>query len=142
MIASLEGMPRVLDLGTNQITIMVKGVGYLVTITPDYLQELWDENPSGPIEFPIFTVYKEGDVFLYGFRNREERQMFGFLLKARGVGPSIAMLVISELSVSDIIDIVAKSDKARLLAIRGIGDATADNILKQLKKEYLDVTGT
>ena len=68
--------------------------------------------------------------------------MFGFLLKARGVGPSIAMLIISELSVSDIIDIVAKSDKARLLAIRGIGDATADNILKQLKKEYLDVTGT
>jgi Holliday junction DNA helicase RuvA len=119
--SSPEGL--VLDVG---------GVGYLVAATPAVLRRA-----DGADELTVETYLhvREDALQLYGFDNREERELFVQLLSVTGIGPKVALAVLSGSPASELRRAIAREDAARFQAIPGIGKKTAERIVLELKEK-------
>jgi Holliday junction DNA helicase RuvA len=129
MIGSLRGV-IVERVGDSTVLIEVAGVGYLVTVTPRTFGEL---EPTSTAFLHIHHHIREDAQTLYGFVHRSERDTFETLLSVHGVGPSMAIAVLSMHSPHALVDIVAASDLSALTAVPGIGRKTAERIVMELK---------
>lgn len=134
MIGSLRGtvverMPDGLAL------VEVGGVGYLVHVTPRTLAEL---EPTSPAFLYVHHHIREDAQTLFGFLQRDERAAFGVLIATHGIGPSMAMSILSTHTPRALVDIVASSDIAALTLVPGVGKKTAERLLVELKNR-LDV---
>jgi Holliday junction DNA helicase RuvA len=137
MIAFLKG---VLIHKTPQLIILdVNGVGYQVQtpLTTYYaLPELY-----APLSFFIYTHVREDMIGLYGFLTQNERELFTLLLGVSGIGPKLAMTILSGLSPRELIQSVQNEDLARLSSIQGIGKKTAGRMLLELKEKISALAG-
>lgn len=134
MIGSLRGtvverMPDGLAL------VEVGGVGYLVHVTPRTLAEL---EPTSPAFLYVHHHIREDAQTLFGFLQRDERAAFSVLIATHGIGPSMAMSILSTHTPRALVDIVASSDIAALTLVPGVGKKTAERLLVELKNR-LDV---
>lgn len=129
MIGTLRG--TVVERGSDS-TVLVDtgGVGYVVHVTPRVLAEC---EPTTDVSFRIHHYIREGQQALYGFLDRAERDAFEVLLGAHGVGPSLAMAVLSTLTPATLADVVAAGDAASLTNVPGIGRKTADRLIVELR---------
>jgi len=129
MIGRLAG--TLLEKNPPQILVEASGVGYEVEVPMSTFYNL----PASGERVTLLThlVVREDAHLLYGFGTEAERRAFRQLLKISGVGPRIALAVLSGLSVGELVDAVAAQESGRLVKIPGIGRKTAERLLLELK---------
>jgi Holliday junction DNA helicase RuvA len=129
MIAHLCGVLR--EKSADRLVVDVQGVGYLVFIPFSTYYEMGEEGSD--VSLKIHTHVTENSLSLYGFRTDRERQLFLKLIQISGIGPRLAVTILSGLPVNDLMEAVAHSDVARLSTIPGVGKKTAERIALELK---------
>lgn len=129
MIASLQG--KLLEVNPPAIVIDVNGVGYLAQASMSTIYEL----PQVTHSVFLYThmVVREDAQLLYAFSNPQERVLFQALIKINGVGPKVALAILSHASISDLCEWVAEKAVIRFKKIPGVGPKTAERILLDLK---------
>ena len=128
MIARLRG--RVAGRTATGLILDVNGVGYLVAATPS-VHRLGDAE----IVVEIYTHVREDALQLYGFATAEERELFELLLGVSGVGPKVALAIVSGSTPVDLRRAIARDDHKRFQAIPGIGLKTAQRVVLELKEK-------
>ncbi len=129
MIGFLEGMLRAKS--PDYVIVDVHGVGYHVHVP---LSTFCDLPELGqPVELNIHTHVREDAIQLYGFRTIAEKEMFLLLTGVNGVGPKLAMVVLSGISPDDLRQVVVRQDYLRLKNIPGVGKKIADRIVLELR---------
>jgi holliday junction DNA helicase RuvA len=129
MIGRLAG--RLLEKTPPTVVVDVQGVGYEVDVPMSTFCNLPAMGQS--ITLHIHQVVREDAVLLFGFGTEGERRAFRQLLKISGIGPRMALALLSGMSVQDLADAVASQESARLTRVPGIGKKTAERILLELK---------
>jgi len=129
MIAHLRG--TLIDKAPNRVVLDAGGVGYGVTISVATFVKLGDI--GGPAELLIHTHLTDDALTLFGFVLAEERDMFLKLIGISGIGPKLAMNILSGIEPRDLEDAVRRTDVARLTMVPGIGKKTALRIAMELQ---------
>jgi holliday junction DNA helicase RuvA len=137
MIGFLRG--RVIDKQPNRLIVDVQGVGYEVHVPLSTFYEAGDAGAD--IALRVHTHVREEAIQLYGFLTALEQQVFERLIGISGIGPRLAIAVLSGIDPRDLVGAVQRGDVARLTAIPGIGKKTAERIVLELKDrlKQLDV---
>lgn len=131
MIASLRG--RLLGRGTSTAVVDVGGVGYLIhscAPTLAALGEMGDE-----VFVYVQTRVREDSITLYGFISTEEQSVFEMLLGVQGVGPSVALSMLSTIPPLDLLVAIAKDNVFLLTAANGVGSRLATRIIADLREK-------
>ena len=126
MIANLRG--KILYRSTEWIVLNVGGVGY--EIYPTHADEL---AVNQEVELWIYTSVREDAIQLFGFENIQEREVFLALLKVSGIGPKLAVRILTAYAWYGLLNIINTGDSAALTAIPKVGRKTAEQILVELK---------
>ncbi|MEI6668643.1 MAG: Holliday junction branch migration protein RuvA [Acidobacteriota bacterium] len=129
MIAMLRG--RLADKQPNRIIIDVGGVGYDVSVPLSTFYRLGE--PGSDVVLRIHTHVREDALALYGFGTAFEQQIFERLIATSGIGPKLALAVLSGIEAADLVRAVQSGDVVRLTAIPGVGKKTAERICLELK---------
>ncbi len=129
MIASLRG--RILEKQPNRIVVDVAGVGYDVSVPLSTFYGLGDAGSD--IALRIHTHVREDALLLYGFATKLEQDLFERLISISGIGPKVALAVLSGIEPPDLIRAIERGDLPRLTAIPGVGKKTSERIVLELK---------
>jgi Holliday junction DNA helicase RuvA len=135
MISFLRG--RVHDKHPNAVTVDVGGVGYDVHVPLSTFYNLGEEGEE--VSLRVYTHVREDTLQLYGFLTEVERQLFERLIGISGIGPKLAIVVLSGMEPRDLIAAVQRADVVRLTGIPGIGKKTAERIVLELKDRLKQV---
>lgn len=128
MIGRIEGL--LVEVTDNVALIAVGGVAYELEITQTALARL--PAREQPVVFYTHFVVREDAQQLYGFASRGERDLFRALIRISGVGPKLALSLISSVTLADLAAAVQTRDVARLTRVPGIGRKTAERLLVEL----------
>ena len=129
MIAFLRG--RVLDKQPNKITVDVQGVGYEVHVPLSTYYDVGEEGAE--VALRVHTHVREESLQLFGFLTTLEQQLFERLIATSGIGPKLAIAVLSGIDSAELVGAVQRGDVARLTGVPGIGRKTAERIVLELK---------
>ena len=129
MIAHLRG--SILDKHPNRIVIDVNGVGYEVFVPLSTFYGLGE--PGTATALRIHTHVREDALLLYGFATQLEQDLFERLIGVSGIGPKLALAVLSGIEPEEFIRAIERGDLARLTAIPGVGKKTSERIVLELK---------
>jgi Holliday junction DNA helicase RuvA len=129
MIGQLRG--RLAEKRPNQVLVDVGGVGYLVQVPLSTYAALGELHAE--VTLLIHTHVREDALALYGFVSAREKHFFEMLLSASGVGPTLALKILSGMSVEELVPAIRGSDLARLTKIPGVGRKTAERMVVELK---------
>jgi Holliday junction DNA helicase RuvA len=129
VIAFLRG--RLSDKQPNRIVLDVNGVGYDVSVPLSTFYGLGEEGSD--IALRIHTHVREDALSLYGFSTPLELALFERLISISGIGPKLALAVLSGIETPDLVRAIEGADVARLTAIPGVGKKTAERIIIELK---------
>ena len=135
MIGQLRG--SLADKRPNQILVDVGGVGYLVHVPLSTFASLGELHTE--VTLLIHTHVRDDVLALYGFLSAREKHLFELLLSASGVGPTLALKILSGMSVEELIPAIRASDLARLTRIPGVGRKTAERMVVELKDKLAAV---
>jgi holliday junction DNA helicase RuvA len=133
VIARLRGKP--VANTPEGLVLDVGGVGYLVHATPTAVRK---GDAADEISVETYLHVREDVLQLYGFADRSERVLFVQLLAVTGIGPKVALAIVSGSPVADLRRAIARGDSARFQAIPGIGKKTAERIVLELKEKLGD----
>lgn len=130
MIGRLNG--RLIEKNPTDLLIECGGVGYEVKISLNTFSQLGSEEAV-----QLFTklIVREDAHILYGFANKEEREMFNHLVSVSGIGPNTAMIMLSSLVPDEIAQAILTEDVATIQKIKGIGTKTAQRVIIDLKSK-------
>ncbi len=131
MIAALTG--RVLSKGTDRVVIDVVGVGYEVFLSGDGVARLADVGED--VFLHIHTNVREDAITLYGFLEEQEKELFLTLKTVTGIGPKLALAMLSGLRVAEICGAIVNGDIKLLTTLQGVGKKTAERICVDLKEK-------
>jgi holliday junction DNA helicase RuvA len=129
MIGQLRG--ALIDKRPNQVIIDVAGVGYQVQVPLSTFTGLGALHAE--VTLLIHTHLREDQIALYGFLTAREKQCFELLISASGVGPSLALKILSGISLDELVPAVRKGDILQLRRIPGVGQKTAERIVVELR---------
>ncbi len=129
MIAHLRG--RLISKHPNQAIVEAAGVGYDVTISIPTFSDL--PAMGGEVALHIHTHVREDAIALFGFLRAEEKQLFEKLITVSGIGPKLAITILSGMAASDLVGSIRANDYARLTKIPGIGKKTAERMCVDLR---------
>ena len=133
MIARLRG--RLVANTPEGLVIDVGGVGYLVAATPAAARKAERQNEAS---LHTYLHVREDALQLYGFADGSERELFVQLLSVNGVGPKVALAIVSGSPAADLRRAITLEDSARFQAIPGIGKKTAERIVLELREKLAD----
>lgn len=131
MISTLKG--KLIKKSPEAVVVDVSGVGYEVRVPLSSLSELPDV--GAPVLLYIHTSLKDDTIELYGFREEAERDLFRKLLTVTGVGPRLALNILSGTKVADLEYAIENEDIALLTRLPGVGKKTAQRILFELREK-------
>ncbi len=129
MIGQLRG--RLVEKRPNQVVLDAGGVGYLVNIPLSTFYGLGELHSETTLL--IHTHVREDQLALYGFLTARERHLFKLLLEASGVGPGLAVKMLSGLPLEELVPAIHRGDVAQLVRIPGVGRKTAERIVVELR---------
>jgi holliday junction DNA helicase RuvA len=129
VIASLRG--KILEKHPNRIVVDVNGVGYEVFVPLSTFYGLGD--PGSEIAVRVHTHVREDALLLYGFVTLLEQELFERLIGIGGIGPKLALAVLSGIEPMELVGAIERGDVARLTAIPGVGKKTSERIVLELK---------
>src|ERR671932_1094263 len=130
MIASLRGKP--VARTPEGLVLDVGGVGYLVHATPRALARA---DGAAEVTLPTYLAVREDALQLYGFADGDERELFVHLLAVNGIGPKVALTIVSGSRPADLRKAILLEDTKRFEAIPGIGKKTAQRVVLELKEK-------
>ena len=129
MIAHLRG--RLLVKHPNQAIVETGGVGYDLTISVPTFSEL---PPAGSeVALHVHTHVREDAIALYGFLRAAEKQLFEKLISVSGIGPKLAITILSGMPADEIVNAIRGNDLAKLTRVPGIGKKTAERMVLELR---------
>jgi len=135
MIAYLRG--AVLEKSGGTVIVLAGGVGYEVTVPVSTYSALPDLDQE--VSLRIYTKVSEDDISLYGFLTTIEKRAFEKLITVSGIGPSLAVKVLSGVAVENLVACLRGGDVASLTRIPGIGKKTAERMIVELKDKLDDL---
>ncbi|HEV2287941.1 MAG TPA: Holliday junction branch migration protein RuvA [Candidatus Acidoferrales bacterium] len=138
MIGQLRG--ALVDKRPNQVIVDAGGVGYQVQIPLSTFAGLGALHAE--VTLLIHTHLREDQIALYGFLTAREKQLFEMLISASGVGPSLALKILSGMGLDDLVPAIRKGDVVRLKQIPGVGQKTAERIILELRDKLAAVEVT
>ena len=136
MIAHLRG--KLVEKEPARVVVDVNGVGYEIYVPLTTFSALPDR--GGEVSIDIHTHVREDVIALYGFSSRRERTIFEKLMTISGIGPKLAVTILSGGSVDDLVNAIKRNDLARLTAIPGVGKKTAERIVVELRDKLQEFT--
>ena len=129
MIAHLRG--RLLHKAPQSVVVDVAGVGYRASIPVSTFYRLGDEGSE--VSLRIHTHVREDAIALFGFASTGEQALFERLIEVAGVGPRLAVNILSGIEADELVEALRSSDVARLVRIPGVGRKTAERLVVELK---------
>ncbi|MDP2219599.1 MAG: Holliday junction branch migration protein RuvA [Hydrogenophaga sp.] len=132
MIGRLQGL--LAEKNPPQVLVDCHGVGYEVDVPMSTFYNLPETGQA--VTLLTHFVVREDAQILYGFGTAQERQAFRQLIKITGVGPRMALSVLSGMSVADLAQAITRQEVARLVKVPGIGKKTAERLLLELKGKF------
>jgi holliday junction DNA helicase RuvA len=134
VIASVRGSVQVRR--ADHVVVECGGVGYRLAVSAGTLRSV----PSTGSEVVLHThlVVRDDGMSLYGFAAEEERDLFLMLVQVQGVGPKVALAVLSGGTPRELLNAIASGDTARFQAVPGIGKRTAERIIVELREKVAD----
>lgn len=137
MIGSLTG--RIVErLHPGRLVIDVNGVGYDVETSLHTFFQL--ENQEEVIGLHIHMVVREDALLLYGFLSQEERTLFRLLIKVNGIGPKLAIAILSSITPGEFIQCIHQNNASLLTRLPGIGKKTAERLVMEMKDKLAEVS--
>jgi len=133
MISRLSGILAYKSLPA--VTVDVHGVGYRVFVPLTTFYEL--PEPGKSITLQLHTHVKEDAISLFGFYTLEERDMFQVMISVSGIGPRLALNILSGISAEELVDAISGGNLRRLLRIPGVGKKMAERLVLELKDKVL-----
>jgi Holliday junction DNA helicase RuvA len=130
VIASVEGV--VAEIGADSLILETGGIGYRVFAGP---RTLAAARPGGRLKLRTYHLVREDAQSLYGFRTSEELGFFEQLLAVTGVGPKVALAIVSARPVADLQLAILQSDEAVLTSVSGVGKKLAGRVILELKEK-------
>lgn len=115
----------------GKIVLNVNGVGYDLEISLTTFFQI--ESKSEQVSLHVHTVVREDAFLLYGFGNQEERSLFRALIKVNGVGPKMAIAILSSIAPDDFVQCIQQQNTALLTKLPGIGKKTAERLVVEMK---------
>ena len=137
MIAQLRGI--LLEKHPNQAIVETGGVGYDVTIPVSTFTGLPDSGAE--VRLRIHTHVREDALSLFGFLTADEKNLFEKLIGVSGIGPKLAITILSGLAAPDLITAIRRGEVAQLVRIPGIGKKTAERMVLELRDKLPAATG-
>ena len=137
MIGRLVG--RLAAKATDHVIVDVAGVGYLVQIPLSTFYEL--PETESPASLWIHTYVREDALALYGFLTERERSLFLMLIGVAGIGPKVALTVLSGIPPAELVEALRVSDVRRLMAVPGVGKKTAERMVLELAEKASKIAG-
>ena len=134
MIGYLTG--KINSLKPTHLILDVNGVGYSVHISLTTFEEITSKEI---VSLFIHTNVKEDSIKLYGFFTEPEKQMFDLLISVSGVGPKIALSILSGIRVDDLRFALQSGDISRIVSVPGIGKKTAERLTLELRNKVADI---
>ena len=138
MIAQLSGEPVL--AGDRWVVIDVHGVGYQVQVTQPALQQLKDCHET--VKLYTHMAVREDAITLYGFLNQSELEMFRILIGVTGIGPQIAMNLLSQIGIAEFAIAILNDDEKTLTRISGIGTKSAKRLILELRDQMKKISDT
>jgi Holliday junction DNA helicase RuvA subunit len=138
MIAHLSG--ELASTGDRWVVIDVGGIGYRVQVTQPALQSI--RETEGLVRVHTHMAVRDDDIQLYGFLHQSELELFRILIAVSGIGPQIAMNILSQISFADFAIAIVSDDEKVLTRIPGIGQKSAKRLILELKDKMKKHTGT
>lgn len=138
MIAHLRG--KLLSKHPNGAVVETAGVGYEVNISVPTFSEL--PGVGADVALNIHTHVREDVIALYGFLRQAEKQLFEKLITVRGIGPKLAITILSGMAADEMTQAIRRNDLARLTRIPGIGKKTAERMVLELRDKLPEVAGS
>lgn len=135
MIGWLQG--ELIEKKPPQLILNVQGVGYLINCSMTTFYHMPDIKQQTSLY--IHFVVREDAQELYGFSSTSERDLFRYLIRVNGVGPKLALTILSSVSTSDFIHCVTQNDSASLVKIPGIGKKTAERLVIEMRDKLKDM---
>jgi len=129
MIAHLRG--RLLEKSANRVVVDAGGVGYELAITVPTFSAL--PGMGGEVALHVHTHVREDALALFGFATRDEKRLFERLLAVSGIGPKLAITILSGMEAEALVSALRANDVARLTRIPGIGRKTAERMVLELR---------
>ena len=136
MIAQLNG--KLIEKNPTELVIDCGGVGYDVKISLNTYTKI---GPSEAIRVFTKLIVREDAQILYGFATKEEREMFNYLISVSGIGPNIAMVMLSSMVPEEIAYAIQTEDVVTIQGIKGIGAKTAQRVILDLKGKVMKIAG-
>jgi holliday junction DNA helicase RuvA len=138
MIAHLRG--KLLEKAPNEAIVDCGGVGYALTIPVSTYTSVGDTGSEA--SFHVYTAVREDAIQLFGFASKEEKAIFEKLIAVSGIGPKLAVTILSGIAVNDLAAAILGGDAARLVRIPGVGKKTAERIVLELKDKFQQWAGS
>lgn len=130
MIGFLNG--KIISAKPTKILLDVNGVGYSVNISINTFENITDKQS---VSLYIHTNVKEDSITLFGFYTEAEKDMFELLISVNGIGPKLAISILSGIRVDDLKNAIQSGDISRIIAVPGIGRKTAERLVLELKNK-------
>ncbi len=135
MYESISG--RLIERKPTYVVIDVNGLGYFITISLSTYAELRDDMEQ--VTIFVHLIVREDDLRLFGFATKEEREVFRLLIGVSGVGPKVAMTVLSGIGSEKLKEAISSGNIVALTSISGIGKKTAERLIVELKEKVGDL---
>src|SRR5689334_6479722 len=136
MIAHIRGM--LLEKHPNQLVVDVGGVGYDVTIPVSTFSAVGDAGTE--VKLRVHTHVREDAIALFGFASAEEKTIFEKLISVSGIGPKLAITVLSGIPTGDLVQAIRQGQLERLVRIPGVGKKTGERMILELR-DKLEAVG-
>lgn len=130
MIGFLSG--KIISSKPTKIMLDVNGVGYLVNISINTFENISDKESASLF---IYTSVKEDSITLFGFYSETEKEMFELLISVNGIGPKLAISILSGIQTPELKSAIQSGDVSRIVAVPGIGKKTAERLVLELKSK-------
>jgi Holliday junction DNA helicase RuvA len=138
MIAHLKG--TLLEKHPNQVIVETGGVGYDVTVPVSTFSAL--PNAGAEVRLHVHTHVREDAIALYGFFTRDEKALFERLISVSGIGPKLAVTVLSGLATADLVAAIRAGHVEQLVRIPGVGKKTAERMVLELRDKLQGLAAT
>lgn len=130
MIAKLKG--RIDELKPTEVILDVKGVGYHLKIPLSTYEGILNQDE---VSLYVYTYHKEDQLKLYGFLSEKEKSIFAILINISGIGPVMALSILSGININQLVDSVRRDDSSILIRIPGVGKNKAEKLIFELKRK-------
>ena len=134
MIGYLSG--KIISSKPTQVLLDVNGVGYRVNITINTFDKISNKEV---VNLYIYTNVKDDSITLFGFYKEYEKEMFELLISISGIGPKLALNLLSGIEAGDLKEAIGIGDVSRIVSIPGIGRKTAERLILELKTKVCSV---